>query len=409
MNSPLLDIARRVTRSGVSVIPIDHSTKRPAGWLLPEKRDEQGNVVRHEDGTPRKTWLPFQSEIADDSTLRLWFAGARPAQSMAIVGGAISGGLEIIDFDIKRFFEAWREDAAELMLPLVHQRTGSGCDQVAYRCDAPLPNTPFAWAKDASKPSGREIAIETRGEGGYAVIAPSLHPSGNRYEMLAGNFDGLPHVDMSTVELLRQYARELNEAPIDSPEIHQAMKSPKRNIEGESIIEQWVSRHRVADILSRHGYLMLGRGEFKRPGKSERGISGHIASDRDRERSFHFSTNDPLNDGRFGKGAKCGAHDAFDLFVRLDHHGDVKAAMRAAAAELGLKHRKDGDVHQSAISDKIDGKEYAALFDGDTTSVAGDVDAAFERMAEILRRHTRSEEQVARISSRSKLMEVAHV
>lgn len=45
--------------------------------------------------------------------------------------------------------------------------------------------------------------------------------------------------------------------------------------------------------------------------------------------SFHHSSNDPLCDGH--------SHSAFDVFCVLEQGGDFKAALQAAAGELGLE------------------------------------------------------------------------
>jgi putative DNA primase/helicase len=51
-------------------------------------------------------------------------------------------------------------------------------------------------------------------------------------------------------------------------------------------------------------------------------------------RSCHFSSNDPLNDGRVKSGI--GVHDAFDVYAYYEHGGDVKAAVKAAARLLNI-------------------------------------------------------------------------
>ena len=49
---------------------------------------------------------------------------------------------------------------------------------------------------------------------------------------------------------------------------------------------------------------------------------------------MHWSTNDPLNDGRVKAG--CGCHDAFDIYAHFEHAGDVARAVKAAAALLKI-------------------------------------------------------------------------
>ena len=119
----LQESALAVRAGGVSIIPINHRTKRPAVNFLPVS----------EDGKPE--WAPFQSHIASEEEVRKWFSGG--VQAYAGVCGAISGGLLIFDFDVPRFYELWIERVGELAADLPTQQTGGGGYQVALRCDDP--------------------------------------------------------------------------------------------------------------------------------------------------------------------------------------------------------------------------------------------------------------------------------
>ncbi|HEV7299817.1 MAG TPA: DNA-primase RepB domain-containing protein [Tepidisphaeraceae bacterium] len=118
------------------------------------------------------------------------------------------------------------------------------------------------------------------------------------------------------------------------------------------VIDRFNEVHDVRDVLEAHGYLFApggkGRGNatFIRPGSSNK-TNGHVVTCGDgRRRSIHFSTADPLNDGKFGKGIKCGCCDAFDVFQKLAHPSDHSGAVRAAAVLLGIAHKgvPDADV-----------------------------------------------------------------
>src|SRR5437868_607197 len=100
---PAVDVkltALAVRGGGVSILPIDHRTKRPLVRLLPR------------DANDKPTWRPFQANIADAATIGGWFDNG--AKSYAVIGGAISGGLLIIDFDVARFYEVWKTAVGEL-------------------------------------------------------------------------------------------------------------------------------------------------------------------------------------------------------------------------------------------------------------------------------------------------------
>ena len=123
MNDELLCAALACIKAGVSIIPIDHTTKRPATRLLP----------KGEDGKP--TWKPFQNAIADEPTVRRWFNAG--IQSFAVVGGKVSGGLRVLDFDAPGFCERWADAVGDLANGLPAQQTGGGGYQVLLRCPDP--------------------------------------------------------------------------------------------------------------------------------------------------------------------------------------------------------------------------------------------------------------------------------
>ena len=88
MSNPILDAALNRIAAGVSIIPIDEH-KQPLWQLLPK------------NAKGKATWAPFQHQIADEATVRAWFADGRAG--IAAVGGAVSGGLLVIDFAVARF------------------------------------------------------------------------------------------------------------------------------------------------------------------------------------------------------------------------------------------------------------------------------------------------------------------
>jgi len=81
---------------GLSIIPIDHHTKRPAMALLP----------RGADG--KATWSRFGESPADIDMLMSWL-NAKPL-AIAVVCGRVSDGLLVMDFDVQRFYELWKSN-----------------------------------------------------------------------------------------------------------------------------------------------------------------------------------------------------------------------------------------------------------------------------------------------------------
>jgi hypothetical protein len=81
-------------------LPCSSETKKPDPRLLPQ--DEAGKAV----------WGPYQECPADEGTVKGWFA--RGCQSVAAIGGKVSGGLLVIDFDEARFYEVWKAEVGGL-------------------------------------------------------------------------------------------------------------------------------------------------------------------------------------------------------------------------------------------------------------------------------------------------------
>lgn len=102
------------------------------------------------------------------------------------------------------------------------------------------------------------------------------------------------------------------------------------------------------ELLTRHGYVLCHENDtfsrYARAGrdKHEPSITVWPADPENEtpELSIHFSSNDPLyseeyRDPETGRG-KRRAHDAYYLFVHLEHDGDWKSAFIAAKKQLGL-------------------------------------------------------------------------
>lgn len=153
----ILRAAFAYSRAGLSVIPIGKD-KRP---LCP--------------------WKPYQQHRPDEIMLCYWFA-FRQFPNLAIVSGAASGGLLVLDFDYdaRRIYQNWQAEVGRLAALLPTVQTGKGI-HVYLRTAEPGGNRQLA--VDAA---GR-IQIETRGEGGYVIAPPSRHPSGRPYRWIQGD------------------------------------------------------------------------------------------------------------------------------------------------------------------------------------------------------------------------------
>lgn len=297
-----------------------------------------------QDKRPVIKWKEYQQRTPTPAELDRWLQ--TDAEAFAAVCGQVSGGLEIIDFDNNAdalpmaysaidFYDAWRDEVGALVdhYGLVVQRTGGGGFQVAYRCPTPSPNQKLAWVQDEAQEHGRSIAIETRGEGGYALVAPSLHPSGNFYRTLAGDFAAVPIIPQEIRDRLIEAARALDLMPYTAQEVTQvkAANRTTRYPDQISIIDTYNDQHRIADVLAAHGYTRGRNGRYSRPGKDD---SLGVAVIERENISFHWSSNDPLN--KTNAAGKPVPIDPFNVFTLFDHRGDVREAVKDAARILRI-------------------------------------------------------------------------
>jgi len=175
-------------------------------------------------------WRQYQERLPTEEEVRRWF---ERADALCLVTGKVSGNLEMLDFDLGgEAFQPWylalEQAHAELFHRLVIEQSPSGGWHVAYRSEMPIcGNLKLAQRRQpadgpdevtiqgkAFKP--RQDAgghwhvlltmIETRGEGGLFLCAPSP-----RYELLQSDFTHLPVLSESERELLLEAAWAMNQ------------------------------------------------------------------------------------------------------------------------------------------------------------------------------------------------------
>jgi len=167
-------------------------------------------------------------------------------------------------------------------------------------------------------------AIETRGAGGYVVVAPSLHgATGQHYENLEGSFLDIPTIPPEVADQIIEVACSLSTKKtatiLDFESIHTDLSKHDRKI-----IKEYNSKHRISDLLERHGYRPID-GRYLAPNSLSGNPGLVILSEEELCFSHH---GDALGDGK--------AHDAFDVFRYLDHEKEWNSAIEAATKSLGL-------------------------------------------------------------------------
>lgn len=141
------------------------------------------NIGCHSPGKHPTTYDGLKSATCDPETIKVWWQ-KWPHANVAILTGAPSG-VVALDIDPKNDGSNSLDDLIEKHEPLpdtVTAITGSGGQHYLFQ------HPGFHIKNSAS-----QIApgIDIRGDGGYIIVSPSQHISGNRYEWEASSEPGM--------------------------------------------------------------------------------------------------------------------------------------------------------------------------------------------------------------------------
>ena len=324
----MLDIASAYLRSGLCVLPAILAEKRPA----------------------LAGWKQYQRRLPTERQVRAWFADA-PA--LCLLAGAVSGNLELLDFDHEaELYDHWVElvetERPGLLERLVIERSQSGGRHVIYRCDTPVPGNRKLAQRTIPAPSNeplllggkrfvpRAVAdrfevtltlIETRGEGGLFLCAPTVG-----YLLEQGSLESLPILTEAEQAVLIEAALSLNEV-MPAVAAHPCVTGSGRP--GDEFNE----RGDVREVLRRHGWQLARGGTnecWRRPGKQD----GWSATLRDNVLYVFSSNAAPFEPER--------AYAPFSVYTLLEHAGDFAAAATALRSQ-GYGDTNNDDVDLSRI------------------------------------------------------------
>jgi Bifunctional DNA primase/polymerase, N-terminal len=304
MTDPVLDTALTLVHAGLSVIPIG-AHKRPA----------------------IASWKGYQTRLPTPEEWTAWCAH-RPC-GLAIVLGAVSGNAEVIDVDdlsvLRPFYDLVEAMAPGLVARLVVVMTPTGGRHLYYRCASIQGNMKLAVN------SNREVMIETRGEGGYALIPPSpawCHPDHKEYVLRQGDLAAIPTITADERDILLNCARALTQYV--EPERVYAPRQPTAT-DGTRPGDLFAAKVTWEDILIPHGWRVVGhRGEVTlwcRPGKKGglSATSGYCG-----DHLYVFSSDaHPFEPER--------AYSKFTAFALLNCGGDFLKAARILAHQGYVK------------------------------------------------------------------------
>jgi putative DNA primase/helicase len=231
-----------------------------------------------EDGSKRPigAWKQYQSRRPTDDEMFEMF-DRRRAKGVGTVTGAVAGNLEMLEFEGRAVetgvFDAFLERCEQAGLGPVltrvvdgyRDRSPSGRIHLLYRCDEIAGNTKLARLPVEADPETGEkvvpVLIETRGEGGFTVLAPSnggVHPTGGAWRLERGGFDTIAMISPEERRLLWDVARSF-----DQHEANQAQHPPKPSgqsrlsteADGPGVADDYARRVSWEDVLDGWTYL----------------------------------------------------------------------------------------------------------------------------------------------------------
>lgn len=291
-------------------------------------------------------WNPFRERIATDEEIAAWI---EQTKYFAIVAGKISGNLEILDFDekhrtgvLKQWSALLSTEVKQEAKTLPMQRTINGGYHLFYRCSEIKGNSKLARIK---KGDDIKTIIETRGEGGYALVPPSLG-----YTVMRGDLFSIPFISPEIREELWSAARQLDEMPEEKNIPPPHYSTPAGN--GKTPWEEFTARVDWSEILV--GWKKIktdakGKTFWRRPDK-EYGISGttnYAGLD-----LFHnFSTNAPPFSEK--------SYNKFTVYALLNHEGNARqAASTLYKKGFGKRYEEKNNGQTFAHQNNEEGEAY---------------------------------------------------
>ena len=120
----------------------------------------------------------FKEATTNVQTIEQWWSEYQ-SDNVAIACGEVNGNIGVIDIDFDAeegkngygFLEAWEREYGQLPQTWT-VKTARGGKHLYYRFEGETPHNS----------TNEQLAIDFRGEGGYVMVPPSIHPNGKRVE-----------------------------------------------------------------------------------------------------------------------------------------------------------------------------------------------------------------------------------
>lgn len=375
MTTELLAAALEAYDAGLCTIrPRSDGTKAP--MAVPHHGRLNSSTGKREPG-----WELYQLERPSRHTVEAWFA---TSPGLGVVCGTVSGHLQMLELEgraltdeirRRRFIEALDRHGARqtwdrMTAGYLESTPSGGVHTMAYVPGHVAGNVVFARCLDDDG-TARPL-IETRGDGGFVVVAPSngtTHPTGGSWTLRAGGFGSIATLTAEEWDLVATAAMECNELDSPDPTIPQPeRRTTAQPWQGGTVGSSWANvaaAHLQATdgtvaILERHGWTVWRETDelvyVTRPGK-DGGVSGHVK--RANGRLLNYSSSAPFQAWPTfvdGQRVPTTTYDAGDVLAVYEHGGDRMAALRAVAEATGIlaAWRAERDAESRAVVELAD-------------------------------------------------------
>ena len=277
-------------------------------------------------------WKVYQSRLITKDEFERQMSDPK-AKGVAVICGAISGGLEVIDIDTKyETYPLWNAIKNKINNELIRKlqivKTRSGGIHLYYQCEVIEGNQKLAQRlptleESKANPQIRTLCIiETRGEAGYVVAPPSVG-----YEYIQ---EGVNVISVDEREELFEIMRSFNE--VFEEVVIEAHNRPNAKDYGKTPFDDYNQRGDIVKLLVDKNWSKvketLDRIYFLRPGSNSE-TSGSY--NKTMGLFSVFSVNTPFS---VGKGYKLAA-----VYAILECNGDFKQAAKQLF-DLGYGEKK---------------------------------------------------------------------
>jgi hypothetical protein len=289
-------------------------------------------------------WKEFQNRPITKEELEKQLSDPR-AKGIAVICGAVSGGLEVIDIDTKyETFPLWEQIKSKIPQDIFAKlhivNTKSNGYHLYYKCEEIECNQKLAQRQPTAEEKLQNpqiktyCIIETRGEAGYVVAPPS-----DGYTIVQKGINIISIEERSTLfEVMRSFNEIIEE------QIIEAHQRPSTKDYGVSPFEDYNKRGDVSALLQSHGWTIVKENServyYLRPGSK----AEHSGSYNKSLGLFSvFSVNTPFTPQK-------GYRPAI-VYAILEHNSDFKKAAKALL-EQGYGEKKTSDKLERTLFNK---------------------------------------------------------